>query len=186
MYSMAFDMKDLNVVSNPAPYERALRNLFPASPELEAAVAGLSANSIDLSPKINDHTFLFSELDMQFVPDYQSFVTKSGKNGLASIRGVPVSKQVDSYVEIMMNAAGDDRLYLYLKSPSETYYFFGFKDGILHVTSNNSAFMNELETMKAKDLVMKMDDGETYEILPVQPGDAARFLRRMEVAFESR
>jgi hypothetical protein len=37
--------------------------------------------------------------------------------------------------------------------------------------------------MKPKDLIMKMDDGATYEILPVSPGTAQTFLRRIETAF---
>jgi hypothetical protein len=43
--------------------------------------------------------------------------------------------------------------------------------------------MNELESMKPKDLIMKMDDGETYEILPVSVGTAQTFLRRVKNAF---
>ena len=82
-----------------------------------------------------------------------------------------------------MTTGGEDRLYLYIKSPSETYYFFGFKDGILNVVSNNNSFMNTLRDMKAKELVLEMDDGQTYEILEVTPGTAATFLRRVEEAF---
>jgi len=85
--------------------------------------------------------------------------------------------------EVKMTTGGDDRLYIYIKSPSELYYFFGFKDGIMNVVSNNTQFMNELESMKPKELILKMDDGETYEILPVSAGTAQTFLRRVKDAF---
>jgi hypothetical protein len=90
---------------------------------------------------------------------------------------------LEVHAEVKMTTGGDDRLYLYIKSPSELYYFFGFKDGIMNVVSNNTQFMNELESMKPKDLIMKMDDGETYEILPVSVGTAQTFLRRVKNAF---
>ena len=83
-----------------------------------------------------------------------------------------------------MTTGGDDRLYLYLKSPSETYYFFGYKDGILNIVSNNNTFMNELRSVKPKDMVLEMEDGLTYEILEVTPGTAQTFLRRAKAAFE--
>ena len=59
-------------------------------------------------------------------------------SGLASVRGNTIGKQIEVSIEIKMPTNGDDRLYIYLKSPSELYYFFGFKDGVLNVTSNNT------------------------------------------------
>ena len=40
--------------------------------------------------------------------------------------------------------------------------------------------MQQLEGMKVKDLVMKMDDGETFEIVPVELSSANLFLRRIQ------
>ena len=78
----------------------------------------------------------------------------------------------------------DDRLYIYLKSPSELFYFFGFKQGILSVTSNNPKFTEEVLALKAKEAIIKMDDGETYEIQAVEPGSANLFLRRIQAAMK--
>ena len=181
--SAAFAAPGLNLVSEPQFYETGIETLFPESKERTAALAGIAAAAIDVPKKINPHTFLFSQLRMQWSSDYQSFVTTDKLNGLASINGSPISKMIESYVEVKMPTGGDDRLYIYLKSPSELYYFFGFKDGILNVVTNNQQFMTELEGMKAKELVLKMDDGETYEILPVSPGTAQTFLRRAQAAF---
>ena len=92
-----------------------------------------------------------------------------------------MNKQVECYVELKMPSAdADDRLYVYLKSPSGLFYFFGFKQGILSITSNNTVFMQQLEGMKVKDLIMKMDDGETFEIVPVELSSANLFLRRIQ------
>ncbi|TXF90404.1 hypothetical protein FUA23_06330 [Neolewinella aurantiaca] len=173
----------LNVVTDKEFYRAGLETLFPVSKEKDEALASLDAAVLRVPEKINDHTFLFSQLNMRWSNDYQSFVTTEKLSGVASIKGNPIAKMLEVRAEVKMTTGGDDRLYIYVKSPSELYYFFGFKDGIMNVVSNNTQFMNELEGMKAKDLIMKMDDGETYEILPVSPGTAQTFLRRVEAAF---
>jgi hypothetical protein len=173
----------LNVVTDREFYKTGLETLFPESKEKAEARSSLDAAVFRVPAKINDHTFLFTQLNMKWSSDYQSFVTTDKLSGLASIKGNPIAKMLEVHVEVKMTTGGDDRLYIYLKSPSELYYFFGFKDGIMNVVSNNTSFMNELENMKVKDLIMKMDDGATYEILPVSPGTAQTFLRRTQSAF---
>lgn len=173
----------LNVVTDKEFYRAGLETLFPTSKEKAEAMASLEAAVLRVPEKINDHTFLFSQLNMRWSNDYQSFVTTEKLSGVASIKGNPIAKMLEVRAEVKMTTGGDDRLYIYIKSPSELYYFFGFKDGIMNVVSNNTQFMNELETMKPKDLIMKMEDGETYEILPVSPGTAQTFLRRVTDAF---
>ncbi|NJB85391.1 hypothetical protein GGR26_001136 [Lewinella marina] len=171
-------------INQKVPFATAgITTLFPAGPDRERAIAGLTADAMDLPPAINRHTFLFSDMKMRWNTDYQSFVSTQPMNGLASVAGRPVSRRFESYLEVKMTTGGDDRLYLFLKSPSETYYFFGFKDGILNVVSNNNAFMNELRDTKPKDLVLEMPDGQTYELLEVTPGTAQTFLRRVQAAF---
>jgi hypothetical protein len=171
------------MVTDKAFYLAGIKTLFPEGKERSDAEASLAAAVMNVPRKINEHTFLFTQLNLQWSNDYQSFVSTDKLSGLASIKGNPISKMLEVHAEIKMPTGGDDRIYLYIKSPSELYYFFGFKDGVLNVVSNNTQFMNELEGMKPKDLVLKMDDGQTYEILPVSPGTAQTFLRRVESAF---
>ncbi|PJF33289.1 MAG: hypothetical protein CUN57_02565, partial [Phototrophicales bacterium] len=98
------------------------------------------------------------------------------------INGEPIQKMLECYIECRMPTNDDDRLYIYIKTTSELVYFFGYKQGILSVTSNNPTFMDALGGLKDKDLVMKMPDGETFEIMPVEFSDARLFLRRVEAA----
>ena len=108
-------------------------------------------------------------------------MSTSKENGLISINGESLNKTVECYVEIKMpSAEKDDRLYVYLKSPSGLFYFFGFKGGILSINSNNTVFMQQLEGMKASELITKMPDGETYEIQAVDANSANLFLRRIQ------
>ena len=74
----------------------------------------------------------------------------------------------------------DDRLYVYLKSPSQMYYFIGYKQGILNMVSNNPRFMEQLLKIKEKDRIVKTPDGGQYEIQPVEESTASAFLGRVQ------
>ena len=162
-----------------------IETLFPAGNDRDRAIAGLGSDAVDLPPSINDHTFLFTDMKMKWNTDYQSFVSTEPLSGLASVAGRAVSRRFETYLEVKMTTGGDDRIYLFLRTPGETYYFFGFKDGILNIVSNNNTFMDGLRSVKPKDLVLLMDDGLTYEILEVTPGTAQTFLRRVQSAFDA-
>jgi len=180
--SGGFTAQGINVAQDKGFYRRGLETLFPDSKEKSAALASLDGSVLQVPVEINEHSLLFSRLNFKWSNDYQSFVTTDKLSGLVSVKGNHIAKMVEIRAEVKMTTGGEDRLYLYLKSPSELYYFFGFKDGIMNVVSNNTQFMNELESLKPREMIKKMKDGETYEILPVSPGTAQTFLRRVETA----
>lgn len=159
-------------------YREALTNLLPEGKERQNALSSLGIGLLDIPKKVNPYTFLFSKIPMKWNTDYQSFVSQGSKQGLVSINGTAINKQLEAYVEFKMPSNEDDRLYIHLKSPSELFYYFGFKQGIMSITSNNTAFMDAINGMKSKELIMKMDDGNTYEIQPVDVGTARLFLNR--------
>lgn len=173
----------LNVVTDNDFYQAGIKTLFPEGKERAQALDRVRGGVFAVDRKINEHSFLFTRAKLTWSSDYQSFVSTEKLTGLASIRGNTINKMMDVRMEIKMPTGGEDRLYLYVKTANDIYYWFGFKDGILNVASNNTQFMGELDGMKAKDLIMKMDDGETYEILPVSPSTVQTWLRRHESAF---
>ncbi len=164
-------------------YQRALANLFPQNDkDIREAIANLAGGSLNLPKKLNDYTFLFSKIPLKWDPDYQSFISTQDKLGLVSIAGEMFNRQIKAYAEFKMPRNGQDRLYLYLESPNGYYYFFGFRDGVLNVVSNNTRFNDEVINMKEKERLIKMGDGEFYEIAPVNPGTANAFVRRVLAA----
>ena len=181
--SASFATPALNLVVDPEFYRNAVLNMFPESQERQEAMNGMALGVLDIPKKINNYSFLLSRLKMEWVEDYQSFVSTEDKTGLVSINGESINKMLEIHVEFKMPSAGDDRMYIYVKSPSDLWYYFGFRDGILNLASNNTAFMDELYQMKPRDMVIKMDDGGTYELLPVELSTASAFLRRMDSAF---
>lgn len=181
--SSTFDAPIINILSDVDFHRKAAYELFPpTSAEIQQSLNGIASGFIDIQPKFNPYTFLFSKLKMKWDADYQSFVTTEDQSGIVSIGGQPINKMLTCHIEFKMPTNEDDRLYIYIKSPSELFYFFGFKQGIMSITSNNPSFMDALDKLKGKDLVQKMDDGETYEIQAVEPGSANLFLRRIQAS----
>ncbi len=181
--SSAFDARSISFLTDLDFYRKAASEIFPPTKEFQEGLLGLSSGYLDLPAKVNPYTFLFSRLKLTWDADYQSFVTTDKNIGLISINGESINKMTTAYLEFKMPSIdNDDRLYVYVKSPSELFYFFGYKQGILSATSNNPAFMEALEGLKGKDKIIKMPDGETFEIQSVEPGTATAFLRRVEAA----
>jgi len=179
--SSTFETNPINYTKDMLYYKKNVLELFPETPEINKAANMITSGSpLVLPKKFNDYTFLFSNLPMTWDRDYQSFITTKKKVGLTSVQGEMINSMVTAYVEFKMPTNDDDRLYVYVKSPSELYYFFGFKQGILSVVSNNTRFMEAVAGMKEKEKIFKMDDGGTYEIQQVNPGTANAFVKRVE------
>lgn len=177
-----FDASSIVYLTDLDYYRRAAAQLFPDEKDMRDAISGLTSGYLDVPKRYNPYTFLFSRLKLKWDAEYQSFIGTEQNVGLVSIAGESINKVVTGYIEFKMPSNDDDRLYIYLKSSSEQFYFFGFKQGILNVTSNNPAFMGALAAMKAKDKIIKMPDGETYEIQPLEESEAQRFVRRIQAA----
>ncbi len=183
--SSSFDADNINYRAKENFFKRSARQLFPSNPEVEYAIQSISSGYLDIPTGFNPYDLVFSDLQMRWDPDYQSFVAEDPeKVGVLSIHGQPVHKVLKCYVEFRMPTNEDDRVYIYLTSPSDLYYFFGYNKGILSITSNSPRFMDELLDLKKRDLIQEMDDGETFEIQVVEPSTARMFLRRMEALNE--
>ncbi|MEM6965834.1 MAG: hypothetical protein AAF573_13790, partial [Bacteroidota bacterium] len=107
---------------------------------------------------------------------------KNDQIGLISVKGEEVNITLKAFIEFKMPASGDDRFYMYIKSPSDTYYFFGYKGGIMNIVSNNTKFNDLVIDLKKKDRIIKMEDGETVELQYVEPSTAERFVRRIQAS----
>ena len=179
--SSTFETNPINYFNDILFYKKAVLELFPDDKETEKASNMIAGGSpLVLPKKTNDYSFLFSNLDMTWDIDYQSLITTKKKTGLVSIGGDMINSMITAYIECKMPTNEDDRLYIYLKSPSELYYFLGYKQGILSVVSNNTRFMEAVASMKEKEKIFKMPDGGTYEIQQVNPGTASSFVKRVE------
>ncbi|MCP3933195.1 MAG: hypothetical protein GY705_29345 [Bacteroidetes bacterium] len=177
--SSGFDAKNVNLINDIEFYKKATAEIFPDNREMTESIESINMGLLSIPKKYNEHTFLFNHLPMQWDPDYQSFVSTEEKLGIVTINGEEINKILSCYVEFKMPTNEDDRLYIYLKSPSDYYYFFGFKQGILSLVSNNTKFNDEVINLKKNEKLVKIGDDQTYEIQAVNPGTAEMFVRRV-------
>lgn len=180
----SFDANPIVYAKDAAFYQKAVANFFPENEAIKKAVDGLALGTFTIPKKQNKNTFLFGKTPMVWDVDYQSFVSTEETLPLVSINGEMLNANVTGHIEAKMPTNEDDRLYIYLKSPSQLYYFFGYKQGVLNVISNNTRFMEEVDGMKDKERIIKMGDGgedgedEYYEIQAVEPSTATAFVNR--------
>ena len=162
-------------------YQTAINQWLPIE-QTDAAKASLKNGFYELPKKTFNYTFLFGKIPMKWDFDYQSFVSTEEKLHLAYFDGQAINKLLECYLEVKMPTNDDDRMYLFMRAPSEYYYFFGYKQGILNVVSNNQKFMEEINKMKPKDLIIKSKKHGEYEIAVVEPGTAQTFVSRVKAA----
>lgn len=163
-------------------YDKSLAEFIPDDAVLSSTTNLMKLRTLELPKDFKKYTFFFSKLNLKWDPDYESFVTTKELNGLASINGEMINKMVTCNMEVRMPSNEDDRIYIYIKAPNDNYYFFGFSQGILNITSNNTSFTDALLKFKKKDLIHKMPDDETYEIQAVSPETANLFIQRVKSA----
>ncbi len=179
--SSTFDASRVVYAKDIGFYRKGLAELFPMEEkEVAEAIDQIALNNFTLTKRLNKHTLLFGKVPMKWDPDYQSFVSTKSILPLISINGELLSVELTSYIEIKMPTNDDDRLYVYLRAPGGYYYFFGYKQGIMNVVSNNTRFNDYVINMKDKARRFKMPDGEFYEIQPVNEGTAEAFVRRIK------
>lgn len=174
----SFDAPPPAVNTQQAFYQGALSNLIDDKAERDEALGNLRNNFVTLPKKRNTYTFLLGRHDVYWNEEYQSFVTTDDRLPLISIGGEYINKNLNGYAEYKMPTSEDDRFYIYLKA-GDVYYFLGYQSGIMNIVSNSTRFMDVLNSMKIKDLQVKMPDGELYEIVPVNPSVATAFVDRV-------
>lgn len=183
LVSSSYDAKPIDFVKNLDFYKKTLAELIQDDKDYKNTYAKTTALGIELPKKYKDkYSFLFTEMPLKWDVEYQSMVTSKSQCGVAVVGGTPINRMLTCHVEFKMPSNGDDRIYIYIKSPSDFYYYFGFKQGILDIGSSNTRFMDELLGMKEKDLSVKMKDGEKMEIQAVEAGKANAFVSRVIAA----
>lgn len=164
-------------------YNYALTEFTNKEGQYEESLKYVNENVIEIPRAADKSTLVLGKMEMKWDPDYQSFVSKPGKVPLVSIDGSPINIMIDVHVEYKMTTNGDDRLYMYLKSPSGLFYFFGYQGGVLNVTSDNTRFMGPLNDMKDKDRVIEISKELSFELQGVTEGTANKFIQRSKAAW---
>ena len=179
------ELTDVDYNSKGFFYEKALSEIISDDNEWAKVTNGIKERSLEISKKYNKYQFLFSYLPMKWNGETQSFINTRDAIGLASINGEKINKMVNAYVEFRQPASAepDDRVFLYLKT-TDNYYFFGCKRGEankieMNMVSNNPKFMEVLTGLKKDEKNTKLKTGEQFEIVPVDAASADTFKSRI-------
>ena len=179
----ALDAQGVVYASDVRFYQKAVAELFPDNKEITKAISDIALNTFLIPEKYNKYSFLFNKLDLKWDSDYQSFITLDDKVGISSIKGKPFNKKVTCYMETKMPMQEkDDRYYIYLRSPSGSYYFFGYRGGILNIFSNNSDFAEKFFEYKEKDLFIEVSKDKVMEMQWGNEGTVNSFLNRVRAS----
>lgn len=172
------EAQEVDYTKDPLFYEKALAEIIPDQGDLNKAIENLKEKPLEIPKKYNKYPLLFSYLPMKWNAELQSFITTRDIVSLASVNGEKVNKQVRAYVEFKMPSNEEDRVYIYINSPTDYVYFFAYIKGVMNMFSNNPKFMEVLGTLKKDELKKKFGD-ETYEIQATEAGSADNFKNRV-------
>lgn len=180
--SSSFTGSPIPYLSDVLYYKKGLSELFEGAPAALQAIQEMTNGILAIPERENTFTFLLSGMKMRWDMDYQSMVTSKPDAGLISVFGKPVNQMVVCHSEFKMPSNDDDRAYIHLQLPNQIYYYFGYRNGILELNSNDNRFMDEASKMKSSELNLKMPDGKSYEIQLVEASRAQMFLRRAQAS----
>ncbi len=179
--SSSFNANDINY-TKPEKYVNPLAEFYDDPVALKEATANmLSYRDLSMPKETNTYNFVFSELPMKWDADYQSFMSTSPKIGLVSVAGQNINKQIQAYIEFKMKSNGEDSMYIYIKSPSDYYYFISYKNGIIGTTSSNNKYNQTILDLKKKELFPKVKGDDTaYEVQALDQSAAQQFIKRIQ------
>ncbi len=164
-------------------YEQALSEMITDTKTRSTQLSNIMGMGyMDIPKEQHEYLLFFDQLPLKWVPDYQSFVTTRSNLGLISFNKQMLNRIFETHIEFKVMTNGDNRVYIYIQAPSGTFYFFGYKDGILNTVSNNQKYNDMVENLKKKDRSIKLSGDEYYEIQLVGQGTANAFIQRVKAA----
>jgi hypothetical protein len=179
----SFDAPAIIYTSQTPFYQAALSEFISDEKDRAEAMTQLQSNLVNLPKKDNKFAFVLGRHPVKWHDEYQSFITLEDRIPVISIGEVSISKMLTVLAEYKMPTNQDDRFYLYIKASPDLWYFFGYQptegSAVLNVVSSSVRFNDVLAGMKAKDLQVKMPNGELYEVVPANPSVAEAFLNRV-------
>ena len=108
-----------------------------------------------------------------------------GKIGISTINNKPVNKYVDGYFQILKRRSGD-LMKFYFKLPNNNYYYFTYSRGVMQTLSNNTDFVNAIQSIKNSNRKQKTPRNQTpYRYIIATEQNLQQFLRDLRLFEEA-
>lgn len=99
-------------------------------------------------PKQLEHTFLFSDLQLEWDQASKSYKSQGETIGIGLIGEKQINKRLKGHLQVVRKR-GDDIINFYFENTPNDWYFFSFRGGIMEAISSDQSF-NEILTAKSK------------------------------------
>ncbi len=178
-----FDAQPSVYNTSMAFYQPALHEFVSDEKDWEEMVSNARLNAILLPKKDDKFAFVLGRQSVTWNKEYTSFFTLEDRIPLISVAGQPINKSLNVMVQYKMPNTGDDALGIYIKPSAELWYLFVYQNtdegGALSITSGSARFNELLAGLKGKDIKMKMANGKTLEVVPVDPAEGPKFVNKV-------
>ncbi|MFN0035306.1 MAG: hypothetical protein ACKVUS_09570 [Saprospiraceae bacterium] len=178
-----FDAQPAVYNTNMAFYQPALHEFVSDEKEWEETLANARLNAVLLPKKDDKFAFVLGRQTVTWNNEYSSFFTLEDRVPLISIGGQPINKSLPIMVQYKMPKNGDDALGIYIKPSADLWYLFVYQNtdegAALSITSGSTRFNDLLITLKGKETKIKMANGKTLEVVPVDPGEGSNFVNKV-------
>lgn len=178
-----FDAQPAIYNTQMAFYQPALHEFVSDEKDWEETLANARLNAILLPKKDDNFAFVMGRQILTWNNEYSSFFTVEDRVPLISIAGQPINKSLNIMIQYKMPKNGDDALGIYIKASAELWYLFVYQNtdegAAISITSSSTRFNDLLVSLKGKDVKMKMPNGKTLEIVPVDPGEGGKFVNKV-------
>ncbi|MEM7101834.1 MAG: hypothetical protein AAF502_01810 [Bacteroidota bacterium] len=135
-------------------------------------------NELEIAlPKEVNYNIFFNKFPMKWNEETLSLTT-AGSVGIGTINGKGIHKVIKCKAEVLMLPTGDI-FTLYIESPSDHWYYFSYKNGLMKTLSSNEQYNQVLLDMKKKDSKIKMPNGDAVEVTLDNTNSVNYFRSRM-------
>ncbi|MBE0639769.1 MAG: hypothetical protein IH598_14720 [Bacteroidales bacterium] len=177
--------EDLGAANKPAidmndPMIRESFEVMIGKDESDQVFADLNLfGTIKRMPEGLKKNFIFTDVKMTYDIDSRSFISK-GTIGVLIIKGNPVYKNFDGYLQVVRRRSGDE-FNVYLELERGHWYFFTYKGNLMQAASSRTDFnaiLRDIKTEKRQDEQGKGEPAYRFTVSDTQTKN--RFLRNMQ------
>ncbi|MEA1873384.1 MAG: hypothetical protein U9N51_03005 [Bacteroidota bacterium] len=142
----------------------------------------MSMGNMDKVPKKMEDLFILTDVNMTFYKENSSYIHE-GPVGVSQMGGVPVNRNVFSFISVEKNRRGDN-FNMYFELDSETWYYFRFTAGNMAAISSNKTFNEEVYESKPRDRLIDAEGKiPSYRYSLGSKTYLRRFLKEMNEMF---
>lgn len=133
-------------------YENAILE-YLGQEEAEEWFTEMSMGNMNKAPKKMQDLFILTDVNMTFYKESSSYIHE-GPVGVSSMGGVPVNRNVFSFISVEKNRRGDS-FNMYFELDSETWYYFRFTAGNMAAISSNTVFNEAVYDTKPNERLIE-------------------------------